>query len=131
LVSRSPETAEPVLYRLEELRAGTHELAEIELSDALANGSMVLLGTDRDAALRLLGTADSRPTARLGLPDDASPEQVRSAVIEELSHWRRQSAHPAATGSVRRAAEILMRTCESLLAQTPAPDGAEPADLRH
>lgn len=118
LVSRRPETAEPVLYRLEELRAGTHELAEIELADALAGGSMVLLGSDRNAALRLLGTADSRPTARLGLPDDASPEELRTAVTEELSHWRRQAAHPAATSSVRRAAEILVRTCESLLAQT-------------
>jgi signal transduction histidine kinase len=121
LVSRRPDTAEPVLYRLEELRAGTHELAEIELADALANGSMVLLGSDRNAALRLLGTADSRPTARLGLPDDASPEDLRTAVTEELSHWRRQAAHPAATSSVRRAAEILVRTCEALLAQTLTP----------
>jgi hypothetical protein len=118
LLSGSRDTAEPVLYRLEELRAGTHELAEIELADALADGSMVLLGTDRDAALRLLGTADSRPTGRLGLPEDATPEEIRAAVSEELLHWRRQSAHPAATSSVRRAAEILVRTCESLLAQT-------------
>ncbi|MGI8814222.1 MAG: sensor histidine kinase [Pseudonocardia sp.] len=132
VVRRYPGTAEPVLYRIEELRAGTHELAEIELSDALANGSMVLLGTDRDAALRLLGTADGRPTARLGLSEDASLEEVRAAVTDELSHWRRQAAHPAATSSVRRAAEILVRTCESLVAQTMNPDGSGigPADAR-
>nr|MDQ2708311.1 hypothetical protein [Actinomycetota bacterium] len=124
VVRSYPGTAEPVLYRIEELRAGTHELAEIELSDALANGSMVLLGTDRDAALRLLGTADGRPTARLGLSEDASLEEVRAAVTDELSHWRRQAAHPAATSSVRRAAEILVRTCESLVAQTMNPDGS-------
>jgi len=117
VIRRSPGTAERVLYQLEQLRIGTHELAELDLSDALTDGSMVLIGSDRDAALRLLGTADGRTTARLGLPEDASPAQVRAAITEELAHWRQQAAHPAATSSVRRAAEVLARTCESLLPQ--------------
>jgi len=115
IIRHAPSTAEQVLYQLEQLRIGTHELAELELSDALTDGSMVLIGSDRDAALRLLGTADGRTTARLGLAEDASPSEVRAAITEELTHWRHQAAHPAATSSVRRAAEILARTCESLL----------------
>ena len=118
VIRHAPATSERVLYRLEQLRIGTHELAELDLSDALTDGSMVLIGSDRDAALRLLGTADGRTTARLGLPDDASPAQVRSAITEELAHWRQQAAHPASTSSVRRAAEVLARTCESLLPTT-------------
>jgi hypothetical protein len=106
---------EQVLYQLEQCRIGNHELAELELSDALTDGSMVLIGTDREAALRLLGTSDGRTTARLGLAEDATPSEVRAAITEELAHWRQQAAHPAATSSVRRAAEILARTCESLL----------------
>jgi hypothetical protein len=117
VIRRAPATAERVLYQLEQLRIGTHELAELDLSDALTDGSMVLIGSDRDAALRLLGTADGRTTARLGLPEDASPSEVRAAITEELAHWRQQAAHPAATSSVRRAAEVLARTCESLLPQ--------------
>jgi hypothetical protein len=115
VIRRTPRTPEQVLYQLEQLKIGTHELAELELSDALTDGSMVLIGSDRDAALRLLGVADGRTTARLGLPEDASPAQVRSAITEELAHWRQQAAHPAATSSVRRAAEVLARTCEALL----------------
>ena len=114
--------AEPVLYRLEQLKLGTHELAEIELSDTLASGMLLLTDTDLQAAERLLGTVDSRPAARLGLPDSATAEEIRQALTRELAHWRELALHPAHTRSLRDAAEILTRTCESLLAHIPDGD---------
>ncbi|MGQ0480363.1 MAG: ATP-binding protein [Pseudonocardia sp.] len=117
LVRAVPDTAEAVLYQLEQVRAGTHELAEMELLDALADGSILLHGDDRAGAERLLGLTDDRPTARLGLAADATPDDIRAALTDQLTYWRRQSGHPAVTSSTRRAAEILVRTCESLLSR--------------
>ncbi|MFP5069516.1 ATP-binding protein [Pseudonocardia nantongensis] len=115
-----PRGTERLRYRIERLRAEAHELVEIELADVLRTAGPVLPRDDRAAADRLLGACGAGPRARLGLPDDAGSDEVRRAAERELHRWQRLAGHPGATGPVRDAAQVLVRTCEHLLAERPA-----------
>jgi signal transduction histidine kinase len=108
--------ADDLLYQLERVRSGAHELVEIDLADALRSGTLHLPGGDRQAAEQLLGADGPEPSARLGLPADAAPAAIRDAAGQQLVHWQRLASHPASTSAIRDAAEVLVRTCEELLA---------------
>ena len=43
--------------------------------------------------------------------------EVRQAAGQQLVRWKLRAAHPATTRTVRDAAEVLVRTCEDVLAQ--------------
>jgi signal transduction histidine kinase len=103
-------------YELERLVAARHELAESALLDALRSGDAQLKGPDRSAALRLLGAAGTSVTDRLGLPAVAAPRDVAFAARAELARWQRIAANPIAPGARHRAASVLIRTCEEILA---------------
>nr|WP_255426980.1 ATP-binding protein [Pseudonocardia sp. C8] len=122
-----PRAAERLRYRAERLRAEAHELVEFELAESLGRSGAAgaaLPGDLREAAERLLGRHGSGPRARLGLPEDAGPEDVCRAAEHELARWRHLAAHPAATRAVRDAAPVLVRTCERLLAGRTGRTGA-------
>jgi signal transduction histidine kinase len=118
---------DPLRYQLERFRSGAHELAEIDLAEALRSGAVRLAEPDREAAERLLGAHGVQPRARLGLTEDADDEAIRRAADERLAHWQRVAAHPASTAGVRDAAEVLVHTCEDLLASLPATRAENPA----
>lgn len=105
-----------LLYQLEQLRSETHELTEIDLLDELQSGALPLTSEERQLAEDLLGAAGSGPRTRLGLAADADTAQVREAAGQQLAHWQRRASHPASTRAVRDAAEVLVQTCEQLLA---------------
>lgn len=104
-------------YQLERIRSGAHELTEIDLINELRSGTLPLVDEDRQAAEELLGAAGSEPRARLGLPADADTDDVRQAAERQLARWQRRASHPGVTRAVRDAAEVLVQTCEELLAQ--------------
>ncbi len=104
-------------YQVEQIRSEAHELTEIELLDELGAGRLPLTFDERREAEQLLGAAGSEPAARLGLMADADAAQVRQAAGQQLARWQRRASHPASTRAVRDAADILVRTCERLLAQ--------------
>jgi hypothetical protein len=80
---------------------------------------------------RLLGGDGSAPTVRLGLPEDATPAQVREAIAGFHGYWRRIARSPLTEPQLARAADVLLRTCEGLAAalgpQPPAPPPPPPA----
>jgi hypothetical protein len=105
-----------VLFDVERVRtAGGQELAEAELAEAVRTGRTVLPGAHRDAAVRLLGGEGTSPTARLGLPPDADPEEVGAAAREQRARWQRLAAHLPADRAAREAAEVLVTACEGLI----------------
>ena len=123
LVGSAPHTRDGVdrlRYELEQIRSGAHELAELDLADALRAGSVSLSEADRIAAERLLVAARSEPSARLGLGADAGPEEIRAAAGRQLAHWQWLASHPASGHAVRAAATVLIRTCEELLSHPAA-----------
>jgi signal transduction histidine kinase len=114
-------------YQLERFRSGAHELAEVDLAEALRSGAVRLAEPDRAAAERLLGAHGRQPRARLGLTEDADGESIRRAADERLAYWQRLAGHPASTAGVRDAATVLVHTCEDLLASLPTTRSEDPA----
>jgi hypothetical protein len=108
-------------YLLERLRSTGHELAELDLVDALRAGTPALPGDERAAAELLLGAEGTAAHRRLGLPPDAGPEEIRLAAAAQLSRWQRRAEHPVSTRDQRAAAAVLVRTCERMLTGTPLP----------
>ncbi|MHA6796871.1 ATP-binding protein [Pseudonocardia bannensis] len=123
LLRASPQAsdeARPLLYQLERIRSGAHELVEIDLVDALRSGAIDLADPERRAAELLLGASGTEPRVRLGLAPDAGTQEVVRTAAMQLDRWRRRASYPGATKDVRDAAGVLVRTCEQLL----APEGA-------
>jgi hypothetical protein len=117
LVRREPPPggAGRLRYELERVRAGAHELTEIDLLDLLATG-VAMPADELATAERMLGTAGTEPRARLGLAPDAAADDIARAAADGLVHWQRLASHPASTQEVRAVATVLVRTCEDLVA---------------
>jgi hypothetical protein len=108
------DAARRLRYQLERVRAGAHELREIELLDALRSGDLHLPDELARAAERLLGADGWDAPARLGLAPDATAEQLRVAVVHQPDRWRDLAVHPVVSTRVREFAQALVTTCERL-----------------
>jgi hypothetical protein len=111
-------------YQLERILAQTPELTEADLLDELRSGALALSADERQVAEELLGAAGAEPRARLGLASDADSGELHQAAGRQLDRWQRRASHPASPRAVRDAAEVLVRTCEELLAQIGTEDQA-------
>ncbi|MBV8994869.1 MAG: ATP-binding protein, partial [Pseudonocardiales bacterium] len=107
-------------YQVEQIRSETHELTEIDLLDELQSGTLPLTPEERRLAEQLLGAAGSEPSVRLGLTANATTAEIRQAVEQQLAHWQRRAFQPTSPRAVRHAAEVLVQTCEQLLAKVDA-----------
>lgn len=85
----------------------------------IAAGAVPLPEADRAAALRLLGGSGMTAAERLGLPADAGPAQLHTAILSEVERWRHRAEHPISPRSVVTVAQDLVRTCELLLQGLP------------
>ncbi len=109
--------ARPQVYeaRLEELLATAHAFVEIRLLDDVRSGALELSETRAALLERLLGGSGAAPAARLGLPETATPEEVRAAALAELTRWQRIAESPLSNRPLALAARAAVRTCEALL----------------
>ncbi|MEU8228658.1 dynamin family protein [Actinoplanes sp. NPDC048967] len=100
----------------ERIRASAHEFVELRLLHLLRSGR--LPGTQAQLAEMdlLLGGAGGAAYLRLGLPADASPEQIAAAAREALARWQTLAEHPFSARELRTAARAVTRSCEGLLA---------------
>ncbi len=109
VTANDPEAA----TEIERITAGAHELAELDIIDALRSGTSVPV--DVDHLVRLFGGDGATPEARLGIALGAAPDTIRSAATAELERWRRESEHPLATPDATYVARMAVRTCEGLV----------------
>jgi hypothetical protein len=105
-----------LLAAVEQIAAGAHELAELQLLAQLRSGAIPAKPDDLEEMERLIGGAGASMTVRLGLATDAGNGAVRAAAAEALARWQRSSESPMATREVADASRLLMRTCEAMLA---------------
>jgi signal transduction histidine kinase len=115
-----PHGADGLRYRIDRIRSGTHELAELDLVDRLRSGELDLPANQRESAARLLGAMGTEPRVRLALAPEARSQDVAAAAAEQLAHWRALAARPVTGKVVRDVAATLVQTCEQLLAGTSA-----------
>jgi dynamin family protein len=114
-----------LLGRLEEITAGAHEFEEVRLLFDLRAGE-IELSEQRSADLdRLLGGSGHDPASRLALAADASPQEIRKAVLATLGTWRSVAEHPLTKRSGQIAARTATRTLEGLLASVQPPSPPE------
>lgn len=107
--------AAPLIARLEQLRASAHELAELRLLNYLRSGALSLSDSEQTEAEQLLASGTS-VHQRLGIPEDASADEVRKALVATLNRWRTRGENPMSSLADREAAAILVRTCEGIFA---------------
>jgi hypothetical protein len=116
---------------LERIRLALPGLDELELL-ARSRGPAAPLppGTEAEAR-RLLGGEGTDPAARLGLPAGTPPAALRVVARTALARWRAAAADPLAARATADAADVVVRSCEALLAGLDGwSGGAEPAPGR-
>jgi len=107
--------SDPLRWAADRITAEAHEIAELDLLDDLERGGTGLPPEPRAEAVLLLGVQGTDAPTRLGLPSDASGDQVRVAAAAAVRRWRTRAGHPVTGGRDRAACEVLARTAEGLL----------------
>jgi hypothetical protein len=100
--------------RAEQVLASAHDFEELRLLNDLRTGQIEVPEEQREAMEVLLGANGGTVRTRLGLPAEASGEELHAALVSELTRWQRLAESPLAGQRVKRAAAVLRRTCEGL-----------------
>lgn len=100
--------------RVEQLRAGAHELAEIRLLTELRTGRVPASPEQLSWLERLLGGYGTAAPVRLGLPPDAPTAEVAAANTTHHARWQRIARNPLTAPELARAATVAVRTCEGI-----------------
>lgn len=128
LVRRAPKPGcEEVLAGIERFTASAHTLRELALlAEARAHGLPLPAPQAQEAEL-ILGAAGVTASARLGLADDASPEEISRRVNEQIDHWRRLSADPTADRGAHDVISAVLRSLAEVASQSGGARTLRPA----
>ncbi len=113
------QNARKLMADLERVVASAHDFRELRLVAALQAGRTRLPAELQAEAMRLIGAEGTDPLARLGFDYDADPYEQREALLDALVRWQAQAADVHAPNDRRRAAQVVVRSCEELLQQLP------------
>ncbi|MEZ5233049.1 MAG: dynamin family protein [Acidimicrobiia bacterium] len=102
--------------RVEQIRSGAHEFAELRLLNALRSGEVDFRAGESEQVERLLGGQGGDIRSRLGVGPDADGDEVRKALFAALGHWRQRAENPVSSLATSAASRVLVRTCEGLYA---------------
>jgi hypothetical protein len=113
----APPGTDRLLAHVERVWAGAHDLAELALLASWRPEEAGLSAGEAAEAERLLGVEGTTPSARLGLPSDSGPSELRAAAVAAAERWQRRAAHPLAPPPMVEAAAVLIRSCEGIVAR--------------
>lgn len=102
---------------LERLVAGAHEFRELRLLASLRAGRVALPDDLGGQARRLAGVSGGTARDRLGLPPDAPTGEVWTHAHAAVARWRAEPQQRGFNAAQRRAAEVVVRSCEGILAR--------------
>jgi hypothetical protein len=125
--------AAPLWAGLERVRLSAHDLVELELLARSRAPDGPLPPPLLAEAERLLGAAGTDPAARLGLPADASRDELRAAAEEAVRRWRTEGAVPLLRRPTADAIDVVVRSGEEVLADLEelAPGGGSAPAAAH
>ncbi|MET0813022.1 MAG: dynamin family protein [Microbacterium sp.] len=125
LVERHPvDGSHELRGAIERLRAGDHDLRELELLAALRADDLGLTAEDHAEAERLIGGAGTTASARLGLAPSATDGAAASRAREVLTHWRSLAASPLADRGTADLAGVVIRSAEGAASELGVADGS-------
>lgn len=105
---------------IEQILAGAHEFRELRLLVALRNSR---LGFDADLvaeAQRLIGGDGVGLAARLGVEHEATVQRLWEVAADAQWRWRDRAEDPLLPLAQRRGAQVVVRSCEGMLAELAA-----------
>lgn len=103
------------LAEIELLMAEVHPFRELRLLSALRSGRVDLPAESAAEARRLLGGAGTSVGERLNMPAEATADDIWSEAYAAADRWRHEPNRPGTTPAQRRAAEIVLRSCDMIL----------------
>jgi hypothetical protein len=109
--------ARRLVTSLESLVVSAHEFRELRLLAALHGGRTTLPEPLADEARRLVGGVGTTLPARLGFGREASGHELSDALSDALLRWQEQAENHALGNGQRRAARVVVRSCEGMVAQ--------------
>ncbi len=101
---------------VERILASAHDFRELRLLAALQGGRVGLPEGAAAEAARLVGGSGTNLLARLGMEYEPGEGELRHVVLDVLGRWREEAANPALDHGRRRAAGVVVRSCEGMLA---------------
>jgi hypothetical protein len=104
---------------LEALVVSAHDFRELRLLAALHGGRTALPDPLADEARRLVGGGGTALPARLGLTPETNTHELHQALATALYRWQEQAENQALGTTQRRAAKVVVRSCEGMAAQLP------------
>lgn len=111
-----PGTAE-LLGSTERILAGAHEFQELRLLAALRDTRIGFDAELAEEARRLVGGDGVGLAARLGVEHDATVQRLWEVAADAQARWRERAEDPVLRLAQRRGAEVVVRSCEGLLAE--------------
>ncbi|MEV4513395.1 hypothetical protein AB0K00_31035 [Dactylosporangium sp. NPDC049525] len=112
--------ADHLLAELERTVAGTHDFQELRLLAALRASRVRMPALLVAEARRLAGAAGTSIVARLGLEHDPTEDELWTLSNEALRRWRLAAEDVALTAEQHRAATVVVRSCEGIVARVGA-----------
>jgi len=109
--------ARRLVTALESLVVSAHDFRELRLLAALDGGRTALPDPLADEARRLVGGVGTALPVRLGFTHDASGHELHDAVADALRRWQEQAENQALGEGQRRAARVVVRSCEGMVAE--------------
>ena len=126
LLRAAPRPGDEGLWTgLERVRLAAHDLAELELLARLRAVDGPLPEEQREEAARLLGGDGESAAQRLGLPPAGTPvAELRRAAVAARERWRAARDDPFAERPAVDAMDVVLRSCELVLAGLDRPGSA-------
>ncbi|GAA2715905.1 GTP-binding protein [Micromonospora olivasterospora] len=109
-----------LLARIERILATTHDFRELRLLASLQDAAGTVDPDLLPEAQRLLGGNGTALPARLGVEHDTTPEQLWRLAFEALRRWQGRAEDLRLLLPQRRAARVVVRSCEGMLAALTA-----------
>ncbi|GII24865.1 dynamin family protein [Planosporangium mesophilum] len=106
-----------LLAWVEYLLASTHDFRELRLLAELQDSQLGFDPERTAEALRLAGGNGTALATRLGADDDVDAGELWRLGSEALARWQNQAEDPLASLDQRRAAAVVVRSCEGMLAR--------------
>jgi hypothetical protein len=105
-----------LLGGVERILASAHDLRELRLLATLRDQRLGFAAELSAEASRLIGAEGTTAAARLGLDHQAAADELWGLGTHALSRWQDRADDPLLGPDQRRAATVVVRSCEAILA---------------
>ncbi len=120
LRDRARPGVDQLLVEIERIMAGAHPFKELSSLAALRGGTVKGKTQDLLRLERDLGATGATPWQRLGLTEDATSDDVRTATYSEIAALQRLAESPFSSHDLAAACRVAIRSMEALLVAEPA-----------